>query len=174
MLCPGSIVPLEPARAGPGRAFGYAVHACTAKARITVSLVYVAAAAARDLLAGEAPTKPKKKRNKRRANSPVLPSLQEAVTATNHSATHPAPPTQHLLHSIGATTACLQAEASEDQSALPFIETRSHDQVQDAELKLLEAMGWSDDLNVCSSYPCPLSSAPCPLSLIPAGEIRGY
>ena len=95
-----------------------------------------AAAAARDLLASESSGKTKRKRNKRKkkADTPE-PSAANLVDE---------------LPAIQALPPCSSATMGAEAAIAPSVEATVPDRVQVDELKLLEAMGWSDDLNVRS------------------------
>jgi hypothetical protein len=108
-------------------------------------LAVVAAAAARDLLASESSTKTKKKRNKKKKklDSPEQLSPSAAVVAANPVKAVVAQPVDHADEVSPCST---PTEVAEMPSS---VEVAVSGDVHDAELKLLEAMGWSNELNVC-------------------------
>eukprot|EP00045_Choanoeca_perplexa_P003313 m.29803 g.29803 ORF g.29803 m.29803 type:complete len:490 (+) comp11977_c0_seq1:248-1717(+) len=91
----------------------------------------LAAAAARDLLASESSSKSKKKRTKKKkkAESPEQSAVSPVEGSTRQQA-------------IGSCASVTMAA-----TAAPSVEVAVPDEVHDDELKLLEAMGWSNDLN---------------------------
>lgn len=109
---------------------------------------FVAAAAARDLLASESSAKTKKKRNKKKKKTDAATSPLQATQDTLDTACTTSAPTvtdSSCCQSPRAEISSVHASPVDDGfSSDPVVE----DGLNDDELKLLEAMGWSNDVTV--------------------------